>query len=60
MEHLAQVSGGLEVGQDAALDVVVLHPTHVPARLAAVLNLKSFESSVIQCDVNLITHLRIT
>ena len=40
MEHLAQVSGGLQVGEDAALDVVVLHPTHVPARLAAVLHLK--------------------
>ena len=40
MEHLAQVSGGLQVGEDAALDVVVLLPTHVPARLAAVLNLK--------------------
>lgn len=40
VEHLAQVSGGLQVGEDAALDVVVLHPTHVPARLAAVLHLK--------------------
>ena len=60
MEHLAQVSGGLQVGQDAALDVVVLHPTHVPARLAAVLNLKLLESNVIQCDMNMMSYVRTT
>jgi hypothetical protein len=60
VRHLPQVSGGLEVAKDTALNAVVLGPASIATRLAAILNLNRANQYYSSQKWSEVTHKKIS